>query len=152
MSYNRKAIATETTCASLFTLAEEWGEAVIWLPSEHQCVLLRNRLYKHRQRVRKNAGKVTGVEASPYDGMTFSYAAEQGPDLEDTWKFIVAFDVPMVLKIEIPDWVKPEDLPAFDVPEADFEVYPVLGSLFCPTCGEERNERCDRIDCDFLPF
>ncbi len=121
MSYNRKAIATETTCASLFTLAEEWGEAVIWLPSEHQCILLRNRLYKHRQRVRKNAGKVTGVEASPYDGMTFSYTPEQGPDLEDAWKFIVAFDVPMILKIEIPDWVRPEDLPAFDVPEADFE-------------------------------
>lgn len=116
MSYNRNAIATETTCAALFAMAEEWGEAIIWLPSEHQCVLLRNRLYKHRARMRKNAGKVTGVEASAYDGMTFTYS-----QVGDQWRFICAFDIPMVLTIEIPDWVKPEDLPPFDVPEADYE-------------------------------
>ena len=121
MAYNRNALATETTCASLFMLAEEWGEAVIQLPDEHQCIVLRNRLYKWRSRLRKNAGEVTGVQTTPYDGFTFSYTDEGSH-----WRFLISYDIPMVLVIEIPDYILPEELPQFDSPEPAPDIAPDL--------------------------
>lgn len=135
MAYTRNAIATEATCSSLFALAEELGEAVCWLDSEHACTVLRNRLYKYRAKLRKNAAAVTGIAATPYDGFTFGYS--EGPD--SRWRFVITYDLPMLIEIEIPDWVEPSSLPHFDVPEADFEATPSPNwhedGNFCPNCG-----------------
>lgn len=152
MAYTRNAIATEATCSSLFALAEELGEAVCWLDSEHACTVLRNRLYKYRAKLRKNAAAVTGVASTPYDGFTFGYA-----EVDSRWRFVITYDLPMLIEIEIPDWVEPESLPHFDVPEADFEgvmseIEIEAGPSMCGVCGHYTYTRCSRPDCGLIPF
>ena len=123
MAYNRTAIATKTTALALLDMAEQHGEAQLLLPSERDCYKLRHRLYKIRTQLRKQSAALQGIEASPYDGYEFEYAFSEE---HQAWLFTIGFNLPMEIVILIPDWVKPEDLPAFDVPEHDHEAVPSL--------------------------
>ena len=72
----QSAIATRDTVASLWAAASAQGEVTIRLPSQHACLVTRNKLQAHRAALRKQAQSHTGFAASAYDKFKVLYRQE----------------------------------------------------------------------------
>lgn len=124
-----RAIATKSSIGALFAMAEAEGFVEIWLNSEHQCKLIRNKCYAWRSRIRKQGMALTSVETSPYDGYTFTWAFE---DTTARWRFRIDSDEQIEFEIIINanaehppvippgfDWVTDSDLPQLTLDQAE---------------------------------
>lgn len=110
------AVATKSSIASLWSLAEINGEITIRLRSQREARNVRSRLYSYRANLRKSALSHTGIEASSLD----SYVPRIYPELSETGQttdfWLLTIDTGEVITFEV---LLPEDFPEEDIPHFD---------------------------------
>lgn len=124
---NHRAIATKSSIGALFAMAEAEGFVEIWLASEHQCKLIRNKCYAWRSRIRKQGLALTSVETSPYDAYTFTWVFDP---IAEKYKFRIDSDEQVEFELIVPDeatippgfdWAVESDLPQISLDRAEAE-------------------------------
>lgn len=116
---NIHAIATRDSIANLWLLAERDGEVTIRTSSERACINIRNRLYKHRESLRKQNAALQGVHASHLDNFKFTFKAETEGEhrvMTGKWLLTITYDEIVEFELLLPENYQGE-LPSFDVPE-----------------------------------
>lgn len=130
-SSNPRYLTTKDSIASLFAMAEQYGEITIRLWSQDHCYKVRNQLYKHRAAARKSAKALTGLEASHLDGFGFEYREEfayhPSADGLDTnyqptgkWLFTITYNLQIEFELLLPEGWEGE-LPHLDAAPFDYE-------------------------------
>lgn len=114
---NIRAIATKESIATLWAMAEQQGEVTIRVASRHACYLIRNKLYKHRAYLRKQAQAHVGVEASHLDGFKITYREED--EATGKWFLTISYDDVVEFELILPDDFDLSTLPHFDTALAE---------------------------------
>lgn len=122
---NHRAIATKSSIGALFAMAEAEGFVEIWLATEHQCKLIRNKCYAWRSRIRKQGLALTSVETSPYDSYTFTWVWDQ---TANKYRFRIDSDEQVEFELIVADdqtippgfdWCSDSDLPQVSLDKAE---------------------------------
>lgn len=150
---NFRAIATKASIASLFAMVEVDGEIEIHVASEHAAYTIRNRCYAYRSKLRKSNLATTGLEASTYDGVEFSYGPVPGHP-EEKWWFKLTYEAVVEFELIVPEH-HIGDLPHFDTLAEDSDVPQLTGisheEAFHHSADEFMNTRMTASD-EEIPF
>lgn len=116
------AIATKDSIANLWLMAERDGFVTIRVPSERACINIRNRLYKHRETLRKQNQAIQGIHASHLDNFKFQFRAEvqvdDGPSRPTgKWLLTITYDEIVEFELILADDYDTSTLPSFDTPD-----------------------------------
>ena len=110
---NIHAVATKSSIAALWAMAETHGSVSILLPSHVACINIRNKLYAHRNALRKQAAAHVGIEASHLDSFKFQYAQLDG-DHEFKWMFTISYDVEVEFELILPEGITEDELSSYE--------------------------------------
>lgn len=127
---NIHAVATRSSIASLWAMAETHNTVQILLPSYSACLNIRNKLYAHRAALRRQAAALVGIEASHLDAFKFTFSLlEHDTEHPGKWLFTISYEVEVEFELILPDNITEEELSeySFDTPLQYDDVVSTIG-------------------------